>query len=66
MVNNGGTANTLTQYLDQLYLGMLSSQPDPFIQGFVNKYLRYLNQRVGETGGWTIYPPEFITPAFLP
>lgn len=51
---------TLDKYVDQLYLGMLSLNPDSSISDFLTRYVTVVFKKLNSTGGWTVYPPGVI------
>ena len=60
MTHSNNSAQTLENYVDQLYFGMLSFSPDHSIIEFLTKYVPVALKRFDTHGEWTAYPPGVI------
>ena len=60
MPSHNSSAQTLDRYVDQLYFGMLSFNPDSSITDFLKVYVPVVFQKFDPEVKWTMYPPGAI------
>ena len=65
MTLHSSSGQTLDNYADQLYFGMLSYNPDTTIKDFIAKYVPVVFKKFDTNSKWTAYPPDtFKVPKF--
>ncbi len=50
----------LAEYADQLFFGLWSQNPHPYILAFLAKHVPLLLKKPQTEGTWSAYPPEYI------
>lgn len=53
-------ARTLDTYIDQLYFGLLSLNPDSLINDFLKRYVPVVFKSNDSKDGWAVHPPDYI------